>query len=248
MTTETISFEWSKLASVRSTWWSIAATVVVAALGAALLGLSAAASAESGVVGAQSAPQIATTGLMLAQLGLLTVATLTITGEYGTGSLLVTLQAVPRRSRVLAAKAVVVTALGALLGLVTSAVATTGAEIAMGRYGVFAWTDAVLTALGVAAYFAFLAVFALGIGTLLRSTAGTITTLLLLLLVGPQVLAVVRVTWLQHVVDYLPTTAARVAMSRVEDPYPVSTGILVLVAWAAAALGGGLIALVRRDV
>ena len=48
--------------------------------------------------------------------------------------------------------------------------------------------------------------------------------------------------------DSFPTTAARVAMSRVEDLYPVSTGILVLVAWAATALGAGLVALVRRDV
>ena len=184
---------------------------------------------------------------MLAQLGAITLATLAISSEYSTGSIVMSLQAVPNRARVLAAKAGVVAVLGALLGLVTSAVATAGAELTWEVRRVHLERRP-LTALGVAAYFAFLGVLALGLGTLLRSTAGTITTLLLMLLVVPQILGVLQADWVQRLVDYLPMTAAGVVISRDAEPYPVIAAVLVLVVWATATLEAGLVALKRRDV
>jgi len=246
-TAAAVAFEWLKLASVRSTWWGAAATVATAAVSALALGLSAAASAESGVAAEQAAPQVAAMGLLLAQLGLITVATLAITGEYSGGTIAVSLQAVPRRSLLLTAKAVVVSAFGAGLGVVTSVVATVVAVVSMGDRGLFTWSDAVLTTLGIGGWLAILGIVSLGLGTVLRSTAGTVTSLLLVLLAAPQLLMLMPFEWSTVVADHLPSTAATVVMSRVEDPYPVATALLVLVAWAAAILGAGRVALVGRD-
>ncbi|PZA21272.1 hypothetical protein [Modestobacter versicolor] len=102
--------EWTKLVSVRSTWWSAAVYVLVAgAFG--WLAASTTPSADS----AGNAVGIALIGFGFAQFAVVVVGVTAAAGEFATGMVLASLAAVPRRVRWLAAKTGVVA--GAVAGL-----------------------------------------------------------------------------------------------------------------------------------
>src|SRR4051812_26672394 len=127
----TVRGEAIKLLSLRSTWWTLAATVLLMTG----VSLAVAASLDSMAADSTTAPELAAlTGAEVVtggfQLGMLTIAVLgalTMTGEYSTGMIRSTLAAVPTRTPVLAAKAITVaaaTAAVALLGIALSYLAT----------------------------------------------------------------------------------------------------------------------------
>jgi ABC-2 type transport system permease protein len=82
---------------------------------------------------------------------------------------------------------------------------------------------------------------------MLRSAAGTVTSVLMLLLAVPQLLAVIGAAWLETASDYLPSAAGTVLMTQDTDPYGAGPAAAVLLAWALAAAGGGYAALRTRD-
>ena len=108
-----IRSEWIKLRSLRSTWFSLlAAVVIIVGLGT----LFSAVCTRIGVQPGQSAParrsvstptQVSLRGVFLAQLAIGVLGVLVITGEYSTGMIRSSLAAVPHRQPVLIAKAVV---------------------------------------------------------------------------------------------------------------------------------------------
>jgi ABC-2 type transport system permease protein len=243
-----VAFEWTKLATVRSTWWSLITVTLLTAGVSTVIGLSATASAEKGLDVAQPAPHAAAGAVTLAQLAVVVLATLAITSEYATGSITTTLQSVPARARMLAGKILVVTGVAFVTGLLASAIGTLSAAPTMGRYGAFTGTQAVGTAFGVATYLAALAGIAVGTGALLRSAAGTITTVIMLLLAIPQILSFAGVDWVRQAGDFLPSTAGTVLMTQGTHPYGTGSAIAVLMLWSATAVGGGYAALRARDV
>lgn len=103
---QTLHAEWTKLRTVKAPWWLLLATVV------STVAVSAATAAA-----AQCAPtdchqdvvRLSLTGIKLGQTVVAVLAVLMISGEYSTGMMRTTLMATPRRSTVLAAKAVVLT-------------------------------------------------------------------------------------------------------------------------------------------
>jgi ABC-2 type transport system permease protein len=236
--------EWTKLRSVRSTWWcTVVYLVVVAAFG-----WLAAASTQSSVR-ADLAVGVALTGFGFGQLVLVVLGVLAVSAEFATGSALVSLTAVPRRTRLLGAKTVVVTAWAVLLSALLAVACWLAARTLTAVPGGVPLTDpAVLRALGLqVASAALVTVLAVGLGAVLRSTAGGVGLGVALVFMLPPLLALAGGAVASRVSQALP--ALRVG----EDPFlavPTTwpVGLVVCGAWAVGACAIGAVLLERRDV
>jgi ABC-2 type transport system permease protein len=175
--------EWIKLRSVRSTYVTLACAVVLG-LGDAVLNTSAivrawpAMSAQDRLrfdpVGA------ALDGLSFGVLAFGVLGVLAVSTEYGTGLIRTTLAAVPGRGTVLAAKALVLAALTLVLGELFSFAAFFLGQVFLSR----AHLDAALTDPGVlravssaGLYLSVVALVGLGLGALIRHSAGAVAAL-----------------------------------------------------------------------
>jgi ABC-2 type transport system permease protein len=242
-----LAFEWTKLASIRSTWFSLVIALLVTLGVGVLLGVSARASAENGFDSAAPSPYLAFQAILVAQFPIVVVAALFITAEYSSGSIRTTLQSVPVRGRMLASKLIILAGGGLVTGVLLSVLGTLVTAPAAGQYGAFTAGEFVGTVLAAGGYLAMLSIMVLGLGAALRSAAGTITTILVLLFALPQLLPVFGVDWLTDLVKYLPTNAATVLGLQVAQPYGWAVALLVLGGWGLAAVVAGYTVLRARD-
>lgn len=130
-------------------------------------------------------------GAMVLMLAAASIGALTLVGEYSTGQIRTTFAAVPARRSVLAAKAVVVTAVTTALGAVAAVTsfAVTQAILSARHVGLpFDYPGASRVILASALLAPVCALVGMGLGALIRHTATTIVTLTLLLLVLPSLL------------------------------------------------------------
>ncbi|MFF9046873.1 ABC transporter permease subunit [Streptomyces parvulus] len=245
--TGAVAFEWTKFWSVRATWWNLAVGLLLTVGFAAMVGASADASAKKGVDVTMPAPHHASQAFLISQLAIVVLATLALTSEYSSGSIRTTLQSVPKRGRMLRAKTLVVAAVVVVAGIVLSLLGTLVAAPLMGGHGAYTGGQLLGTAIGAGVYLALLAVTAIGLGTVLRSAAGTITTLIMVLLALPQLMGVVGADWLETASDYMPSVAGTVLLTQDGDPYGGGTALLVLAVWALAGHLAGAAVLRRRD-
>ena len=118
-----IASEFTKIRSVRSTYWTIVALVVVGVGFAALIGFGIANSIQhqpwnkAGTDGTQS---ILTPFLFIGQLIIAVIGAMVITSEYSTGMIRTSLTAMPRRGTVYLGKLIVLTVVTLVVSLVTS--------------------------------------------------------------------------------------------------------------------------------
>lgn len=236
--------EWLRLRTVRTTWLCLlAATVAIVGLGAI-----AAADEAMGPVGPNN-PLPSTFagefGVMLGQFALLVLALLAVTQEYASRAIGPTLQWTPRRGVLLAARVtvpvVVVTVVGVLLALVADVLAllidpdlTLSLAEAADSLGRIATVLAAGSALAV------------GVGLLLRSTAGALATVFLLQLVLPFLLPAFGAQWMADLGELLPGSGA-VWMLLGEPEMTAGQATALLVGWSGAALVAGGWSLLRRD-
>jgi ABC-2 type transport system permease protein len=118
-----LASEFTKLRSVRSTYWTIAALMVVSLGIAAIAGAAAASDLNHnpGDKAAFDATQASLIGFFeFGQLIVAVLGALTITSEYSTGMIRTSLTAMPRRGAVYAGKLIVFTAVVLVVSLVTS--------------------------------------------------------------------------------------------------------------------------------
>jgi ABC-type transport system involved in multi-copper enzyme maturation permease subunit len=136
-----IASEFTKLRSVRSTYWTLAALLIVS------IGIGAAISA--GVSGNLSSNPVNKAGFDATQISLIAffelgqliiaaLGALAITSEYSTGMIRTSLTAMPRRGTVYAAKAIVFTSVTLVISLVTSFIAFFLGQAIMSGAGVSA--------------------------------------------------------------------------------------------------------------
>lgn len=193
-------------------------------------------------------PQQGLSGAAIGLIPLAALGVLFITAEFKKGMIATTFTATPRRGRVLAAKAVVVGAVGFVAGLVASVVGFLVSQPIMRDNGYkppvfpeWALTDGpVLRAVvGTAAVMALAAVFALALGTLLRNTAAAVT-LVIVLFVLPQILSSgMPVDAARLMLRVVPT--AGFSVQRTIEDYPqVETPCLPEEGCYAQGPGGGL--------
>jgi ABC-2 type transport system permease protein len=121
-----IASEFTKIRSVRSTYWTLAALLVVSiGIGAAITGgTEASFSHNPANKAAFDATQISLIAFFeIGQLIIAVIAAMVITSEYSTGMIRTSLTAQPRRGTVYAAKAIVLTSLTLIVSLITSFIA-----------------------------------------------------------------------------------------------------------------------------
>src|ERR1700678_3762207 len=121
-----IASEFTKIRSVRSTYWTLAALLVVSiGVGAAITGGSAANFSHNPAskAGFDATQTSLVAFFEIGQLIIAVIAALAITSEYSTGMIRTSLTAQPRRGTVYAAKAIVLTSLTLIVSLVTSFIA-----------------------------------------------------------------------------------------------------------------------------
>lgn len=241
--------EWTKIRTVRSTAWSLVVMVVLIIGMAALLGAT--------VNGTDDNPDpsvsLSLIGVMIAQIAAASLGVLTISAEYTTGMIRSTLTAYPRRVTVLAAKAVVFAVLMFVVGLVACYLAYLIGDATLTRDVVVdsEGKDVVKGVVGSATYLALLGLFSLGIGTMLRHSAGAITTVLGIMLVPSIFGGFIPGKAGDWIVDYSPMSLLinMVAPSGEVDsalgPWP---GMVLMAGYAAAALIGAASLLKARDV
>ena len=121
-----IASEFTKIRSVRSTYWTLAALLVVSiGIGAAITAGSAANFTHNPAnkAGFDATQTSLAAFFEIGQLIIAVIAALAITSEYSTGMIRTSLTAQPRRGTVYAAKAIVLTSLTLIVSLVTSFIA-----------------------------------------------------------------------------------------------------------------------------
>jgi ABC-2 type transport system permease protein len=136
-----IASEFTKIRSVRSTYWTLLALLVVSVgIGAAITGGTAASfSHNPGNKAGFDATQTSLIAFFeIGQLIIAVIAAMAITSEYSTGMIRTSLTAQPRRGTVYAAKAIVLTSLTLIVSLITSFVAFFVGQALMSSTGVSA--------------------------------------------------------------------------------------------------------------
>jgi ABC-type transport system involved in multi-copper enzyme maturation permease subunit len=210
------------------------------------------ADARSSTIAADPVNFILGTGLGLGQLAICVLGALVITAEYGSGTIRASLLAVPRRIPVLIAKGLV---FGVLVFVLGEAVAfgsfAIGAAVVHSRFPVSLSQPGVTRAvIGSGLYLTVLGLFALAIGSLIRHTAGAITTVIGLVLVIFPLTGLLPGSWGAHVHAYLPTVAGQLITADQQTPGQLLSpwqGFGVFCAWTVLLLAAGGYLLKRRD-
>lgn len=230
--------EWTKLRTSPGTLALLLAVV------AGTVGVGAVAAACSGPVCAADLPRRSLTGVQLGQAVVAILAVLVMGNEYSTGMIAVTLTAVPRRSRVLAAKAVLVAAVVA----VTATVAVAGSLI-VGRFLLPTHHLVLRPAVGSVLYLVLIGLLSLGTVTAVRNPAAAIGVVLALLYALPIVTSVVTdQAWQKRLQQIGPASAGLAVQVTIGDPVIGPwKGLGVLLLWAFGALLVGGVLLTRRD-
>ena len=249
--------EWTKLRTLTSTAWLLAAvTAVTVGVGAAVSG---AASYDSAP--AQDTTKTALTGIQAGQAVIVILAVLAATNEYSTGMIRVTFTAIPRRLHVLAAKTTIVGGLSLLAGAGGVAASLLIGRIVLDSHGFTAahgypalsltHASTLRAAAGSVLYLTLIALLSLGAATAVRDTATAIGMILGVLYLFPILAhAVTDPHWQRHLDQISPMNAGLTIQDTLNLHNLVIapwTGLGILAAWAAAALIIGGLFLVRRD-
>ncbi|MFH9680538.1 ABC transporter permease subunit [Streptomyces globisporus] len=243
---QALAYEWIKFRSVRSTVWTTVATALLPVLGAVFVATTGSLQSDDTVLGGSLTLSV------VAQMLAAVVGALVMTGEYSSGTIRTTFAARPRRSTVLAAKAALVAGVMYVLALASCTLAYLlgDALLPEGRY---AQGEPLPALFGIAASFAVAAVLGLAVGTLVRHSAGAVTTVIGLLLLpslfGPLFGDAER--WIAG----LSPTAALEKLIQTSDAAADTVGslgpwpsLLLVAAYTTALALGALVLLRRRDV
>jgi ABC-2 type transport system permease protein len=239
--------EWTKLRSVRSTYWALIVAAVVSVAGSALAALT-------GGKGGPLPDPVAFSFIGWAEYPVLAVGilgVLTFTSECATGQIRTTFTAVPRRLAVLAAKTAVIAALALVFGevlavasfsLTQALLSRQGRGVALSHPGV---PGAVLAAGFVLVV---VAVTGVGLGAAIRHTAGAIAVLPVVFYL-PLTLLTLPAPW-NHRIDRftLPVAAYQVVALHPEtNLLAPALSMLVLIGWPAIILAVAAILVTRRS-
>lgn len=247
--------EWIKLRSVRSTVWTLTATIGLALGFGALIGASEMATWDNLDAAERlrfDPTSFSLAGLFLAQLAVGVLGVLVIASEYATGQIRATLAATPQRLTVLTAKATTF----AVTVLVTGLVASLGAFWTGQAIFASKSLDASLldpgvprAVIGGALYLVGVGLLGVGLGAILRRTAGAVAALVALLFIVPLVSGFLPSSFQETIGRYLPAQAGMAVFNVVPDPLALApwTGLAVLFAYGAITLAIGGVLLVRRD-
>ncbi len=244
----TCAAEWARLWTVKATWWFLAAAAVVMIGIAIAAGVSAAGQPDppEGDAAWGVAPNV----LLPAQFALLALALMAVTSDYATGGIVPALQWTPRRGVLFLARALVAAGTATGVGVLLALTSSLAGYVAAGPLLELPVDEGVDVLSTVAFVLAAETLLAVGLGFLLRSTAGALVSVFLLLLVLPGLLPQLGYDWLTDLADRLPGTCGLFLLTG----EPTSRGLtdtscaIAMLVWAGAALLLGWLRLTRDDV
>lgn len=208
--------EWTKLRTVRSTIWS-SVLVIVLAVGLAIL-----ATAEIRAHWAHTThhnfdpTRASLIGVDVAQLVIGVLGVLVISGEYGTGTIRATFSAAPRRPMVLVAKTTVFTlAALALSEVVAFASFFLGQAMltAPAPHATLSTPGALRAVVGSGLYVCVIGLIALGLGLIIRHTAGAIGAFVGVLLIFPIIVSALPNSIINALQRYEPLQIGKIMIT-----------------------------------
>ena len=248
--------EWIKLWTLRSTWITSFIAIALTVLFGAGIAIASGQQQE----GQEAAKNMITAGLSFGQIVVAVLGALIITGEYASGQIRSSLAAVPHRGRLLLSKAMVLAIVSFLLGSLSVFLSWAISKPFLGEHA-GSLTDSHYAGhiWGSGLVFVGIALMALGIGFLLRSTAGTITVIVSILFIisTPLQVAAGKWEWINKIIGCLPSTVSEA----VSDPFQRTTewggqgaqflshgqAVAVFAAWAIIPLIAAWFVFSRRD-
>ncbi|MFI9563150.1 ABC transporter permease [Streptomyces rishiriensis] len=252
--TQVIRSEWTKIRSVASTVWTLSlAVVVTVALGMLISALS---NNDFDHMSRNDRLSfdptfISFAGMSLGQLAMIVFGVLVVSNEYSTGMIRTSLAAVPQRGVFLFSKIAVAGGLALAVGLATSFVTFFGGQAMLGSHRAAIGDSGVLRAvIGGGLYMTLIAVFSMGVATMLRSPMLSLGILMPFFFLISNILGNVSAT--KKVGRYLPDQAGSKIMRVVtpiddDTPYGPWGGFAIMALWVVAALAGGYLLLKKRD-
>jgi ABC-2 type transport system permease protein len=244
--------EFTKIRSVRSTYWTLLVLVIVTVGFGAL--------ASFGATRGQHGPFFDATqrslgGLYISQLVIGVLGVLVISSEYSTGMIRTTLTTMPRRGLMIAAKALVFAIVAFVTGLITCFASFFLGQAIMSSHHINAslsQPNVLRAVIGGALFLTACGMLAFGLGLLLRHTAGAITTVVGLLFVVTILVNFLPSTWQDHIDKWMPAMAGTQIWATIPSQgqpamFAPWTGFAVLCGYAAIALVAGLILFRERD-
>ncbi|MGP8208796.1 MAG: ABC transporter permease [Acidimicrobiales bacterium] len=249
--TRALKAEWTKLRTLPSTWRT-ATFALVFSIGAGAVLVLSQASQWATMTAAQHQTFDATScslfGVMIAAVLLGSLAVRSVTGEYASGMIRSTLAAMPARRLVLTSKAATVAVFAFPVALVSNVVAfEIGQRIFAAKHlQVSLSHPGVLGAIFFGALaVSLMAVIGVGLGGVIRHTAGA-TTAMAVVIVGGVTLGQLLPAGMR---GYLPGTAIQdaVTVHRSAGILAPGTAIIVLAIYAAVTLGAAAVRAAHRD-
>jgi ABC-type transport system involved in multi-copper enzyme maturation permease subunit len=251
--------EWTKIRSVRSTTWTILVTVVLT-IGIGVIATATVASRWAHNPGDHLSfdpTNLSLTGLLLGQLAIGILGVLAISAEYGTGTIRSSLAGVPNRKVFPAAKAGVFAAVALVVGEIVSFGAFFIGQMLIGGgapHATLAQAGVLRAVAGGGLYLAILGLLALGIGTIVRHTAGAIAAFVGVLLILPLLTPALPQSFQNAIGKFEPANignAMTVTNSHLQHgslpTFSPWVGLAVLAGYAVIALGVGGYRMARRD-
>ena len=248
--------EWTKLWSLRSTRWSMLVSfIAMAGLGPLVAAVQMSRWSQLHLHDRLTYDAINTGvgGYHLAQLAIGVLGVLVISGEYTTGMIRSSMMAVPQRLPVLWAKIGVFAAVTFVTMLVASLISFFAVQAIVTQHHVqhaIGDPGALRTVIGGALFLTVVAVMCVGLGGILRNTAGGIATYVALLFVLPGISAILPSSVNDSISPYLPLNAGTtVASHSFDNPNHLSVwgGFALFCAYALVAVVGAAVMIKRRD-
>lgn len=255
--TSALRSEWTKIRTVRSTFWTLFAIAIISLGVAAIAGISITHSwhTYSQIQRLTFDPtSTSLSGLLFSQLVIGVLGALVVSGEYATGTIRATFTAIPNRTSAMFAKTIVFGTLSLVVGEVLSfasfflgqsLLTSPATHASISDSGVFRAVfgeGLVITALGL---------LALGLAMIIRSSAGAITAYVSIVLVLPIIIHVLPSSIANSIFKFLPLKIGN-AMTTVvgpNDPTSFSpwVGLAILCGYAAFSIIIGIGLVVKRD-
>jgi ABC-2 type transport system permease protein len=257
--TGVIRSEWTKIRSVRSTYWTLFAMVVVGiGLGALICYATQSHLTHLGhgaPLGFDATERSLTAFVELGQLVMMVLGAMAITTEYSTGMIRTSLTTMPRRGTVFAAKGLVFGVIAFVVSLVTAFIAFfLGQSIlhSTGYSATLSDPNVVRAIIGTALYVTVVGLMSYAIGAIIRHTAGTIATMVGVLFILPLIVEVLPSNWTADVNKWIPSSAGGQLLATVPggaDPTLFSAWgqFGVTAAYTAILLIIGLVLFRKRD-
>ncbi|MEU5219483.1 ABC transporter permease [Streptomyces sp. NPDC020807] len=248
--------EWTKIRTVSSTVWTLAsAFLVTVAMSAALCALM-----KSTFDDLSEAEQatfdptfVSFSGMILGQLAMVVFGVLVVGTEYSSGMIRTSLAAVPQRAAFLFSKVSVAGVLALVVGLATSFLSFFLGQALLGEHRASIGDENVLRAVvGGGLYMGLIALFSMGVATMLRSSMLSLGILVPFFFLISQILSAVPKA--KEVAKYFPDQAGSKIMQVVPNamdtekaPYGPWGGLAIMLVWVVASLLGGYVVLKKRD-